>query len=89
MHFHRPLQETVPTADAATPAATAATDAAAAESTAVTGTAVDATFAVAQPRAVRQLQSRADSRDHRQELAQALSRPAGQGRHHLLLLSLD
>lgn len=78
MHFHRPLQETVPTADAATPAATAATDAAAAESTAVTGT----TVAVAQSRAVRQLQSCADSRDHRQELAQALSRPAGQSRQH-------
>lgn len=77
MHSHRSLQETVPTADAATSAATAATDAAAAESTTVTGTAVNTTVTVAQSRAVRQLQSRADSRDHWQELAQILSRPAG------------
>lgn len=85
--FHRPLQETVPTADAATPAAAAATDTAAAESATVAGTAVDATVAVAQSGALRQLQSRADSRDHRQELAQALSRPTGQSLQRLLLLS--
>lgn len=85
MHFHRPLQETVPTADAATPAAAAATDAAATESATVAGTSV----AVAQSGAVHQLQSRTDSRDHWEELAQALSRSTGQPTQRLLLLSVD